>query len=250
MAFKVKPEVVLLSNKYVIFKDDDVGKDFEGLKKWINIVLKNNAKAAIGLIGKYMKDQELREYLNSLDEKQIEIFCHGYYHSHLPYIYNKLTRKKELSKTEFNKDFRKQDFSLKKYRLIESKYLKTKSIAFGPQGNIWNENVIEALVQNDFKMMFSWEKLERDIYTIPLSGNLKQNSFDDFINDYKKNKDDSIYTLQFHHADLSERQFELIKDVIDFLKNKENRVFITPSELLKISKKEKNIFKIIAPKNI
>ena len=26
--------------KYVIFKDDDVGKDLNSLKKWINVVLK------------------------------------------------------------------------------------------------------------------------------------------------------------------------------------------------------------------
>jgi hypothetical protein len=36
-------------------------------------------------------------------------------------------------------------------------------------------------------------------------------------------------------------------DVIDFLKNNEGRVFVTPSELLKISKKDKNVFEIISP---
>ena len=40
-----------MTKKYVIFKDDDVGKYFDRLKKWIDIVLKNDAKAAIGLIG-------------------------------------------------------------------------------------------------------------------------------------------------------------------------------------------------------
>ena len=226
-----------MNKKYVVFKDDDAGKDTPGLKKLIDVILKNNAKAAIGLIGKHLKDQELIDYLNSLDNDKIEIFCHGYYHSHFPYLYKKLTKSKELPKTEFNKDFEKHDSSLKQYRFIESKYLKTKAVAFGPQGNIWNQDVIDALVQNDFKMMFSWEKIKGDIFTIPLSFNYKQNSLEDFIKDYKNHKDDEIITLQFHHAKLTEEQFDFLKDVIDFLKNKEKRVFVTPSELLKLVNK-------------
>jgi hypothetical protein len=237
MAYKVKTEVNLLSKKYVIFKDDDVGKDTPSLKKWIDIVLKNNAKAAIGLIGKCMKDQDLINYLNSLDKDKIEIFCHGYYHKQLPYIIRKIKKSKELPKTEFNKDFEKHDFSLKKYRLAESKYLKTKAITFGPQGNIWNENVIDALVQNDFKIMFSWEKIKGEIFTVPLTENYKQNSFEEFINEYNKNKNNEIFTLQFHHANLSDRQFNLMNDVIDFFKNKEKRIFVTPSEFLKLVNK-------------
>ena len=211
-----------MKNKYVIFKDDDAGKDTPGLKKLIDVVLKNDAKATIGLIGKHLKDQELIDYLNSLDEDKIEIFCHGYYHSHFPYLY---------------KNFEKHDSSLKQYRFIESKYLKTKAVAFGPQGNIWNQDVIDALVQNDFKMMFSWEKIKGDIFTIPLSLNYKQNSLKDFIEDYKGHKDDEIITLQFHHASLTEEQFEFLKDAIDFLKNEEKRIFVTPSELLKLVNK-------------
>ena len=203
----------------------------------IDIVLKNDAKATIGLIGKYLKDQELIDYLNSLDKDKIEIFCHGYYHCHFPYLYKKLTKRKELPKTEFNKNFEKHISSLKQYRFIESKYLKTKAIAFGPQGNIWNQDVIDALVQNDFKMMFSWEKIKGDISTIPLSLNYKQNSLKDFIEDYKDHKDDEMLTLQFHHASLTEEQFELLKDVIDFLKKEEKRIFVTPSELLKLVNK-------------
>ena len=49
-------EVSLLIKKYVIFKDDDVGRDFEKFKRWIDVILDNNAKAAIGLIGKYLKN--------------------------------------------------------------------------------------------------------------------------------------------------------------------------------------------------
>ncbi len=243
-------EVIILAKKYVIFKDDDIGKDFEGFKKWIDVVLENKAKAAIGVIGRYLKNQELRKYLNSLDEKQIEIFCHGYYHSHLPYIYNKLLRRKTLSKTEFNKDFGKQNLSLKKYRLLESKYLKIKSIALGPQGNIWNEFIIDAALKNDFKLMFSWDKAKHKLLTIPLTDNFKQNSLDEFISAYKKNKENSIYTLQFHHANLSETQFDLMAEVIDFLKNDEDRVFVTPFELLKISKSDKTIFDLMAPENV
>lgn len=223
-----------MSKKYVIFKDDDVGKDTQKLKKWVDIVLENNVKAAIGLIGKCMKDHELIDYLNSIDKDKIEIFCHGYYHKQLPYIIRKIKRSKELPKTEFNKDFEKHNFSLKQYRLAESKYLKTKAITFGPQGNIWNENIIDALVQNDFKIMFSWYKIKGDIFTVPLSENFKQDSLEEFIKDYKKNKNNEIFTLQFHHANLSDKQFELMKDVIDFLKNKEKRIFVKPSELLKL----------------
>ena len=226
-----------MSKKYVILKDDDVGKDTPSLKKWVDIVLDNNVKAAIGLIGKCMKDQKLVNYLNSLDNDKIEIFCHGFYHKQLPYIIRKIKRSKELPKTEFNKNFEKHDFSLKQYRLAESKYLKTKAITFGPQGNIWNENVIDALVKNDFKIMFSWDKVKGDIFTIPLSENLKQNSLEEFIEDYEKRKNDEIFTLQFHHADLSDKQFGLMKDAIDFLKNKEKRVFVTPVELLKLVNK-------------
>ena len=221
----------------MIFKDDDAGKDTPKLKKWIGIVLENDAKAAIGLIGKCIKEQDLIDYLNSLDRDKIEIFCHGYYHHQLPYIIAKLKRKKELPKTEFNKDFEKHDFSLKRYREAESKYLKTKAVTFGPQGNIWNKSVIDALIQNDFKIMFSWEKINGDIFTVPLSLNYKQNSLEEFIGDYKKHKNDEMFTLQFHHANLSENQFKFLKDVIDFLKNREKRIFVTPYELLKLVNK-------------
>ena len=41
-----------------------------------------------------------------------------------------------------------------------------------------------------------------------------------------------------------------IIEVINFLKNNEGRIFITPSELIKISKRDRNIFDIIAAKNM
>ena len=87
-----------MKEKYVIFKDDDAGKNFYKLKKWIDIVLENNAKGAIGLIGKYMKNQQLREFLNSLDSNKIEIFCHGYSHSSLPFFINKIFGKNRFIK--------------------------------------------------------------------------------------------------------------------------------------------------------
>ena len=237
MNYNAKPEVLLLHKKYIIFKDDDAGKDTQSLKKWIDIILENNVKAAIGLIGKCMKDQELIDYLNSLDNDKIEIFCHGYYHKQLPYIVRKIKRSKELPKTEFNKDFERHNLSLIKYRLAESKYLKIKAVTFGPQGNIWNDNVIDAVIQNDFKLMFSWRKIKGDIFTIPLSENLKQNSFEEFLKDYTKNKNDEIFTLQFHHANLTDKQFELMKEVINFFKNKEKRTFVKPCELLELINK-------------
>ena len=80
----------------------------------------------------------------------------------------------------------------------------------------------------------SWYKIKGDIFTVPLSENFKQDSLEEFIKDYKKNKNNKIFTLQFHHANLSDKQFELMKDVIDFLKNKEKRIFVKPSELLKL----------------
>jgi len=234
-----------LTKKYVIFKDDDVGKDTIRLKKWVDVVIKNDAKAAVGLIGKYMKDQSLIKYLNSLDHEKIEIFCHGYYHKHYPYIFNKITGSKELPKTEYNKDVRKHNYSLKQYRTVESKYLKTKAVTFGPQGNIWNENVIDPLLKNDFKMMFSWEKIGGGLLRVPLTSNLRDTCLNDFIEGYKNNKNDVIYTLQFHHAKLSEKNFEVMGEVIDFLKNQEGRIFVTPSELFEISKKDEGIYTIM-----
>jgi hypothetical protein len=239
-----------LEKKYVIFKDDDVGKDFEGLKKWINVILKNDAKAAIGLIGKYIKNKELIDYLNLFNNEQIEIFCHGYSHSHFPFLLNKLYKRNRILPTEFERNFKSHNSSLKKYRQAERKNLKRKAIAFGPHGNIWNESVIDALVQNDFKMMFSWRKAKHDILIIPLSDNFKQNSLNDFINCYEKHKNNLIYTLQFHHANLSDKQLKIIAELIDFLKRDEKRVFVTPSALIKISKKDKNIFNIISPENL
>lgn len=247
MTFKVKIEVILLSKKYVIFKDDDIGKDFKGLKKWIDILLKNNAKAAIGLIGKCLKNKELVDYLKTLDKDRIEIFCHGYSHSYLPFILHKIFGKNRVLPTEFNRNFKSHDRSLKNYRELESKYLPRKAIAFGPPGNQWNDTVIDALLQNDFKLMFSWIKANRDILTIPISNNLKQNSLEEFIKVYEQFKDKPVYLLQFHHANLSEKQFKLIKEVIDFLKNEEKRIFITPSEILELSKKNKTIFDYISP---
>jgi hypothetical protein len=235
--------------KYVIFKDDDVGKDLLGLKRWIDIVLKNDAKAAIGLIGRYMKNQELIKFLNSLDSDKTEIFCHGYSHKQFPFIIRKIWKNNRLVPVEFDRNSKSHNLSLKKYRNAESKYLKTRAICFGPPGNVWNESVIDPLLNNGFKLMFSWEKVKRDLFTIPLTNNLKHNSIKEFIKDYEKYKDIEIFTLQFHHADLTDRQFNLINKVIDFLKEKENRTFITPSELLEISKKDKDILKLISPVN-
>jgi peptidoglycan/xylan/chitin deacetylase (PgdA/CDA1 family) len=222
----------------VIFKDDDVGKDLPGLKKWVNIVLKNNAKGSIGLIGKYLKNQDLREYLNSLKEGKIEVFCHGYSHSYLPFLISKRFGRNRFYPTEFDRNEMSHNHSLKKYRYIESKYLKNKALTFGPPGNLWNDTVIEPLVQNDFKLMFSWRKVNGNLFTIPLTANLKQNSLKEFIDVYEHNKDDDIFTLQFHHANLAGKQFQLMSEVIDFLKNNESRVFILPSDLLKIFKKD------------
>lgn len=235
--------------KYVIFKDDDVGKDIDNLKKFLQLILNCNSKAAIGLIGKYLKNQELINYINSLDQDKIEIFCHGYSHGYLPFIFRKIWKKNRIIHVEFDRDSKSHNLSLKKYRIAESKYLKKKAICFGPPGNIWNDNVINPLIENDFKIMFSWRKAKQDLFTIPLSDNLKQSSIDDFINDYNKKKDRRIYTLQFHHANLNDKQFDLINDVIDFLKDKEKRIFILPSELLELSKNDKEIFKLISPIN-
>lgn len=225
--------------KYVIFKDDDVGKNFDKLKKWIDVVVRNDVKGTIGLIGKYLNDSELKDYLNSLNPNIIEIFCHGYSHSFYPFLVNRIFRGKRIIPAEFEKNLERHNNSLIKYRELEKKYLDKKALAFGPPGNIWNENVADALIQNDFKMIFAWKKVKADILTIPLSDNLNQNSFGDFNNDYEKNKDNLIYTLQFHHAKLSENQFNLMEEVIDFLKNKEKRIFVTPTELFNISKKDK-----------
>ena len=235
--------------KYVIFKDDDVGKDIINLKKFLDIVINCNAKTAIGLIGKHIKNQELIKYLNSLNQDKIEIFCHGYSHGYLPFLFRKIWKKNKFIHVEFDRNSKSHSLSLKKYRLAESKYLKKKAICFGPPGNIWNNNVINPLLENDFKIMFSWRKAKHDLFTIPLSDNLKQNSLKEFISDYDKKKDSRIYTLQFHHANLNDSQLNLINEVIDFLRNKEKRIFILPSELLEISKKDKDIFNLISPIN-
>lgn len=234
----------------MVFKDDDIGKDIEGFKKWIDLVLKNDAKAAIGLIGKYMKDQELRDYLNSLDKKKIEVFCHGYSHSNLPFFLRKIWRGNRILPVEFDRNFYNHDSSLKKYRRAENKYLDRNAITFGPPGNVWNNSVIDPLLQNGFKLMFSWKKINHDLLKIPLSNNLWQNSLDEYLKVYEKNKNDPIYTLQFHHANLTENQFQLMNEVIGFLKNEESRIFVTPSELLKISKSDKTIFNLMAPENM
>jgi len=234
-----------LTKKYVVFKDDDAGVDLESLKRWVKVVIDNDAKGTIGVIGKHLKNPELSEYLKSLNQEKIEIFCHGYYHNHSPYIITKLTRSKELPKTEFNKDISEHDISLKKYREDEHKYLNSSTASFGPQGNIWNENIIEPLLQYDFKLMFSWENVGSGIHTIPLSENFKHNSLDEFISGYEGKKNDLIYTLQFHHAKLTDEQFKVMKEVIDFLKNEEKRIFVTPSELLEISENNEEIRSIM-----
>jgi len=237
--------------KYVIFKDDDAGKDFNNLKKWINIIIKNDAKAAIGLIGKFIsKDTDLVKYLNKIDDKKIEIFCHGYSHAGFPFLVMKYWRKNRIFPTEFNRNFKKHNESLKKYRLAESKYLKKKSITFGPAGNIWNETAVDAVLQNDFKIMFSWEKASHNLFTIPLCDNFRRENIDEFIKVYSEKKDKLIYVLQFHHATLTDKQYKILPDVISYLINEEKRVFIKPSELLSISKKDKKIFKLIAPENL
>jgi DNA primase len=243
-------EVVLLSKKYVIFKDDDVGKDFDRFKKWIEIVIENDAKAAVGLIGKYMKDKELSSYLNSLEYKKIEIFCHGYSHSNFPFYLRKIWRNNKILPVEFDRNENSHDSSLKKYRRAENKYLDRNTITFGPPGNVWNDRIIDPLLQNGFKIMFSWKMIKYELFKIPLSNNLWQNSFDEYLKIYEKNKNDPIYTLQFHHGALTENQFQLMFEVIDFLRNKENRIFVTPTELLKISKNDKTIFKLMAPENM
>ena len=238
-----------MKEKYVIFKDDDVGKDFQRLRRWVDIILKNNAKASIGLIGKYMKKSKIKKYLNSLDKERIEVFCHGYTHNHLPFLLIKIIGRNRIYPTEFDRNSYMHNLSLRRYRKAEEKYLDSKTISFGPQGNIWNGSIVDPLVKKDFKIMFSWRKTDHDIFTIPLCDNLKQNSFEEFLKVYEKNKEKRIYTLQFHHADLSDRQFELINDVIDFFKNKEKRVFVNPKDILEISKKDKEILELISPIN-
>jgi len=239
---------VALNKKYIILKDDDAGVDLEKLKKWVDIVVKNDAKGSIGVIGKHLNDKKLQVFLNSLDQNTIEIFCHGYYHTHSPYYLNKIIRR-NLPKTEFNKDKKNHGLSLKKYREDERKYLNSSTVSFGPQGNIWNENIIDPLLQNSFKLMFSWENVGGGIHTIPLSSNFRQNSLEEFIKSYERKKDDLIYTLQFHHAKLTDKKFKLMEEVIDFLKNKEKRIFVTPSELLEISKNDKEIYSLMIGKN-
>jgi peptidoglycan/xylan/chitin deacetylase (PgdA/CDA1 family) len=227
-----------LKNKYVIFKDDDVGKDLYKLKKFINVIIDNEAKAAIGLIGKYLKNQSLVKYLNFLDANKIEIFCHGYYHNYMPFLLNKIFKKKILS-VEFDKNLKNHNKSLKKYRILEARYLKSKSIAFGPPGNIYNDSVIDVLLNYDFKLMFSWRKLNVDIITIPISNNFNQISLDNFIRDYKKNKKDIIFTLQFHHSRLNEKHLITLKEIINYLKKEEKRKFILPTDLYKLYIKNK-----------
>jgi hypothetical protein len=90
--------------------------------------------------------------------------------------------------------------------------------------------------------MFAWEKVGGEIFTIPLSDNLKQNSLNEFKKNYEKYRNDVVYTLQFHHANLSEEQFGLMNEVIGFLSKEEGRVFVTPTELLKINEKENILF--------
>jgi len=227
-------EVTSLAEKYVIFKDDDVGKNLPKLKKWVDVVVSNNAKGAIGIIGKYLKNEKLVEYLNSLENDKIEFFCHGYSHSYFPFfVNNKLFNKKRILGVEFDRNQKKHDLALKKYRFMEEKYLNAKTAVFGPPGNKWNDSVIDPLIKHGFKMMFSWRDVKGDLFTIRLSDNFHHSSLNEFIRDYEKNKNDMIYTLQFHHADLSERQFDLIPGVIDFLK-KDGRVFVTPSEVFRI----------------
>jgi hypothetical protein len=189
-----------------------------------------------------LKNDNLVAYLKSLESDKIEIFCHGFTHSQFPYLTNKLLKKNKKPKTEFNKDYKSHFISLKKYRIVESRYLKTKAVAFGPQGNIWNEKVIKPLLENGFKLMFAWEKVGGEIFTIPLSDNLKQNSLNEFKKNYEKYRNDVVYTLQFHHANLSEEQFGLMNEVIGFLSKEEGRVFVTPTELLKINEKENILF--------
>ena len=234
-----------MTKKYVLFKDDDVGKDLPNLKKWIDIVIENKGKGTIGIIGKYLRNKNLVEYLRSLDKERIELFCHGYSHSYLPFLLKKFIGRNRLFPTEFDRNIRSHNRSLKKYRKYEKKYLDSKTIVFGPPGNTWNRNVVEPLLKNDFKMMFAWRKVGNSILTIPLTDNFKQDKLEEYIERYKKNKDKIIYTLQFHHANLSNEQFELIAEVIAFLKNKEKRIFVTPSELIEIKQRDKNVHNII-----
>ena len=235
-----------MNKKYVIFKDDDIGKNLPSLKKWVDVVLSNNAKGCIGLIGRYLKKEDLRIFLKSLDSNKIEIFCHGYSHRRLPFLIHRIPGINRLIHHEFDKDSSSHDLILKRYRFIESKYLDTKAVAFGPPGNKWNNNVIQPLIKNDFKMMFSQKMVGGNLLTILLSDDLKQNSFDEFLKNYEKNKKDVIYTLQFHHANLCEQQFKLMTEVIGFLKNDEKRIFVTPSEILEISKKDKKLFDLMS----
>jgi len=221
-----------LTKKYIIFKDDDAGKDLSDLKKWIDLLIENDAKGTIGVIGKFLKNKNFSDYLNSLDENKIEIFCHGYSHSYIPFMLRRMIGRNKLLPTEFDRTEKSHSRSLEKFRIAEKRYLKTKAFCFGPPGNEWNKTVVKPLIKNDFKIMFSRRDIPGDIFRIPITKNMSHNNLKDFIEDYKKNKEDVIYTLQFHHADLLDKQFDLLPDIINFLK-KEGRVFVTPSELLK-----------------
>lgn len=236
-----------MNKKYVIFKDDDAGINLQNLKRWIDIILEKNCKGTIGVIGKYLKNKELREYLNSLNQEEIEIFCHGFSHKRLPYIGKKMFKGKKKFSGEFENSLERHTALIEKYCEYEKKYLNTKAIAFGPQGNKWNENIIKPLIKNNFKMMFSWKNVGGGLLTIPLTINFRKDLLCEFFdhNRYEKNKNDVIYTVQFHHAKFSEQDFEFLPDIIDFLINKEGRISVTPSELYKISQKDEEIYSIM-----
>ena len=91
--------------------------------------------------------------------------------------------------------------------------------------------IIDPLIKNGFKIMFSWRMVGGGLFTIPITDNFNQIKIEDFINNYRRYKERSIYTLQFHHANINNEQFELLSEVIYFLKNKEKRFFLKPSEL-------------------
>ena len=237
-----------MRNKYVVFKDDDAGKGFLNLKRWVDIVVEHDAKGTIGVIVRYLKDPTLVNYLNSLDSAKIEVFCHGFSHSYIPFLLKRVIGRNRILPTEFDRDLDSHDNSLQRYRSLERKHLKTKAISFGPPGNIWNENAVDSLPENDFKMMFSWKKLDGDIFTIPISESLKQDSLEEFVTYYNKKKNDLIFTLQFHHADLTEEQFNLIPEVIDFLKNEEKRIFVNPSDLLGLVEQDDELSSVMTTK--
>lgn len=231
------------SEKYVVLKMDDVIAGSDGVvisERWQRVsdfFMERNMKAAFGIIGISLENDN-PEYFKWIIQRanagNIEFWNHGF-----------LRRTLNDSVGEFERSFEEQLHSLKMTDSLANVKLGIKLPAWGPHWSAVNEYTDLALSKMpQIKITFGFPQNQLFFkgvvipYKISLEYPTHNPDFEAFKANYLKKKDELDYFyLQGHPMSWDDARWDNFVKIIEFLES-ENVRFVTPSELLKIIKKE------------